>query len=1791
MTTIRVTGTDDSRPEPSELEGGLPSGTVRVKSAVSVQASRAGAPHVVLDHLQADDVVEVEFQDGLRLWLRSENVAGDFPRTISRDTADGVIELPSELHIGPASRSGAGWAIKSLKILGIDIEGEITDFVSARVERRLQPGPGLYQCDAASPSALSRVRKLGGKAPVLVFLHGTASSTQGSFGDLWRGELDAPIGALLKYYDGRVLAFQHKTLTESPAENAAVLAQQLANLVDAEAEIHLISHSRGGLIGELLARGMRIGAAPITPDELRLFEQQQRGRDVEALKQLNETLRESRLQVTRFVRVACPARGTTLADRRLDRYFSVMVNVASLIPGLSGNPVYDALTSLLAGVLSKRTEPEELPGLESMMPTSPLVRILNRPDVQTRADLHVLGGDLAPAGFWGRLKTFATDLYYRDDHDLVVNTPAMLGGAERRDPIRYWIDTGGQVTHFHYFERSDTSRRLIAALTGSSADFHTLTVSPSAVTSSDYTKRAAADRPVVFVLPGIMGSQLSVGDEVVWMSLLRLAGGGLTSLAMTAAGVAATGLLRDGYAGICAHLAQTHCVIEFPYDWRQPLDRAAEQLRKAIDAVLPEAEAASQPIRLLAHSMGGMVVRAMLATESGQRTWTRMCRHPGSRFIMLGTPNGGSHAMAAMLIGRDALVKKLALLDLRNDYQSLLDTIASFEGVLDLLPQSGTLDLFDHRQWQQLLEVDAPQKRGLFGGGVASSKSAGFRWVVPRSASLARARKLAQSIANSPLDPARTVYVAGVADETACDLVVDLDAPEGRRVKVLASSEGDGRVLWQTGIPRNVRTFYMDTIHGDLASDSRHFPAIVDLLSTGSTSKLATRPPARRAGLEIFEMREVMPDMLPDQAELVASALGGRRARHEAAPTTANVRVRIVHDNLTNACHPVLVGHYQDDVIVAGEQYLDQRLAGRLSELLQMGLYPGAAGTGVVVVNDSTPGDLSVHPGAVIAGLGMVGELSPGRLTTTLAHAMTLYGSECVGRERRRRQQAAETVGLGGTVSAPLTAVLVGSGEGGLTLADCVQAAVRAVAVANRRLSQPARNSDGPGRPVLIAQIDQLDVVELFEDRAIGAVHALRSLGNSTELEGFLFEELLVPGREGQRRAWYAEDQAWWQRLRITTDTETGALRFEAVTQAARARAELRLTQRRLVEGLVEQAIQTTGANRDLGDTLFELLVPTGFKPSAPDRRKLAIVMDAESAALPWELLHDRFDTDADPLSVSSGMIRQLLDTGGREQPLRPPHQTAMVVGNPHVSDRRFPPLPGAAGEAIAVTALLRDGGYEVVQLLEQAARPMAVFAELHRQPWRILHLAAHGVFEFRRENGDRPISGLVLDDGLFFTAAEAEQMRFVPDLVFINCCHLGQTAGEGQQRPAYHKLAANLGTQFIRMGARAVIAAGWEVNDAAAKTFAASFYRGMLNGALFGDAVIKARKETYQRHAATNTWGAYQCYGDPSFSLVTATTARQRTTPAAQAELQVWLDGVAASARQLSLTEIEALRRELDERTSQCPAEWWMSARLLASAGSAYAQVGWYEQALKYLEKLPTAEQASAPISTLELLANCRTRIASELLDGDQPEGDKATALLEEAESLLENLIGVGKTAERCSLMGAVMKRRCMLPTSDQKARRQALTEMQKWYGQASELSQDSADRAYALANRLAADVVLSWRGAANAAEQKRIRESLETLQQLGAELAGTRTDFFSLSVEADRMLLAALAASKLDRKRRESIERKYREALARGVAVRHRDSMRSQFAFLRTLAAAEAPARVRAGMVKQLGQLEQMA
>src|SRR5690606_5689307 len=107
-----------------------------------------------------------------------------------------------------------------------------------------------------------------------------------------------------------------------------------------------------------------------------------------------------------------------------------------------------------------------------------------------------------------------------------------------------------------------------------------------------------------------------------------------------------------------AHLAQTHDVTVFSFDWRRPIEEEAVRLAGVIDQAVSARSASRQPVRLLAHSMGGLVARTVQLERPD--VWQRWLEHPDARLLMLGTPNGGSFAPMQVLSGDDNMGNALA---------------------------------------------------------------------------------------------------------------------------------------------------------------------------------------------------------------------------------------------------------------------------------------------------------------------------------------------------------------------------------------------------------------------------------------------------------------------------------------------------------------------------------------------------------------------------------------------------------------------------------------------------------------------------------------------------------------------------------------------------------------------------------------------------------------------------------------------------------------------------------------------------------------------------------------------------------------------------------------------------------------------------------------------------------------------------------------------------------------------------------------------------------------------------
>jgi pimeloyl-ACP methyl ester carboxylesterase len=158
-------------------------------------------------------------------------------------------------------------------------------------------------------------------------------------------------------------------------------------------------------------------------------------------------------------------------------------------------------------------------------------------------------------------------------------------------------------------------------------------------------------KPAVFLLPGILGSHLKVNGRRIWLGWRIVNGLGRLKYTGKADAVEPDGPIGLSYDDLAKFLSETHEVIEFAFDWRRPIEEEARRLARAVEAALVAREKSGQPVRMVAHSMGGVVARTMQLERPD--IWERMLARPGARVLMLGTPNGGSWAPMQALSGDD----------------------------------------------------------------------------------------------------------------------------------------------------------------------------------------------------------------------------------------------------------------------------------------------------------------------------------------------------------------------------------------------------------------------------------------------------------------------------------------------------------------------------------------------------------------------------------------------------------------------------------------------------------------------------------------------------------------------------------------------------------------------------------------------------------------------------------------------------------------------------------------------------------------------------------------------------------------------------------------------------------------------------------------------------------------------------------------------------------------------------------------------------------------------------------
>lgn len=1693
----------------------------------------------------ADDVITLDYKNGMRLCLSGEEFLEEFhvPQE-SRDVAgNSAIVIPDtlrprQLHQYEAEQGQRGflsdlkdWALDKIGISRIKgkVFQEVGEIAGRKICRAFEDRvlsvkafgtPNLRHCplntDRPDLSQKADSSTFSGSDPILVLIHGTASCTEVAFRELW----DHPSSnetshrqKLFQTYGDRVVAFQHRTLTESPIENTIELAKSLPD----GAVLHLVTHSRGGQIGELLCRAERVAlksagtsdsttdkledwdsATPFTEDEFRYVAQEDAA-EAARLKELGTILSQKKFRVERFVRAACPARGTTLVSGKLDRWLSVVMSLLNratqAVGGVLVSKSVELLTELAQSIVKSRTDPATLPGLEGMMPGSHTVRLVSNSKAVVRSDLSVVAGQLRGQSFVSVLTTLVSDLFYGGPNDGVVNTGSMYSGARRLSKSDTgavltqgvgFIDSIASVGHSSYFGDDRTGDAVVHRLTSTNLSQSTFApISDAQITEPDrgVAVRFLSDdgslnssarlpyidgrRPIVVMLPGIMGSNLSANGERIWADVGELMWGGMDKLQPQSPGVAAESIFNASYGRLDAFLQRSHDVLPFEYDWRRSVTAAADRLAETMNALLSKTEPFGQPIRILAHSMGGLVARALMLQHPD--VWRRICERPNSHTVMLGTPLYGSFRVLDVLTGNDSMVSYLSTLDLWNSEAEILRIVAKYTGLMELLPRTeiqlerlGCVtkrNYFNSDEWSQLAEIAG--RRSL---------------TVPDRNALRVARQTAR-LADGDWDTSKVIYVHGTGESTPSGYEMT-----GGRLKSVTTHEGDGTVLWELGdLP--LRRFWMDAVHGNMADHEPAFGAIRQLLESGRlagfNSSVSNGPAFSRSttGRSIQEAAEAsvvasrMPKelpMLPTNRQLTMAALGATSAAREPAKQEQPVRVSVVHGDLAFSRHPVVVGHYYGDPIVGAERQLDETLDGRLADRQVLGLYPGNLNTNLIALaqddNPQTTGLPENQSGALVVGLGEAGQLTPARLEQTMTRAFLNLGCS----------ESDKVSAADGLRELRISSLLVGTGADSLTCKQSVTSILRAALEANRRLAKGVADT----------RIGEIEFIELYDTKALTA---LNDLIDQTEISEFANSiELLrrVKQRDGGLHSLRpASAPGWWHRMTIQQD-RSGNLRFTALTQRSVAPEFVLKQQRKVIDMLVKKVNASTRFDDNftsVANALFHQIVPRALKERASQSTGLLLVVDEHAAAIPWEAMLDRRNSNEEPISVAAGLVRQLSTRHFRGDPRDATQRNALVVGDP-VSD--FPELPGAQAEAQSVQKQLASMGVEVTSVVRGCA-PEIICAMSDRS-YRIWHLAGHGVHEFNlkawREKyplqatctddnsvnsnefhlpvqpncvcddapPERGVSGMVLGSDIFLDPPMVENIANpIPELVFINCCHLGKTISDGDSvlplRTQYHEFAANIAVQFMQIGVRAVVAAGWAVNDSAAKTFADTFYDRILSGSDFGDSVRDARRETYLQHPDSNTWAAFQCYGDPGWRLSTnqnrhssSESGFQPRAPLSELEFVAEVRNIRLQA---SVTANQRrprrLRKRLNELIEFLDSDWQQSGSIATSLGMAWSELADMTTGLDYLEKSLTLADGNLTANALNRWIECRYRTAT--MSGKSSE-------LRSCRNDLNRIVDVTPSAVRFAMLGSIARREALL-SKDLAAVRKHLTASRKYY------------------------------------------------------------------------------------------------------------------------------------------------
>ncbi|MEP7321605.1 MAG: alpha/beta hydrolase, partial [Saprospiraceae bacterium] len=873
----------------------------RIIKSFRLESDR-GVADVIDIGAKDNDIIGLEFDDGAEWIGHIEDIHQIFGEHI-RLRGDNEI-FPSGIASVSEDRGIREIGIKLLHLIrgSKTIPQTAAKFLAAKVDKKVMPNPGFFS--VSGQGKLFQKKLTDKPSTYLLYLHGTISSFDGSFGDLYQDDITGIRKLINEKYGDNVIALQHYTLSASPWDNAIEILKALPK----GSGLDIISHSRGGLIADILAGCDIRNQQPVYSSSEITSVKKSDSILSAALETINVLARKKMIRIENVIRVACPARGTELLSNSLDHFLNGLLRAIGLAFG--HNPVYQFIRGLITDVISARLTPDVMPGILAMVPESIPQKLINRPQVILKNQLIVVEGDSEIGkNFWRSILVVFSNLYYREANDFVVNTGSMRYGALRESGLQFFKSQDDTTSHFNYFKNENTQQALLDALTTpvgqsikrfetrSSGEidrgvFVDLFKKYKAVSYN----QISGSKPVIILIPGVMGTHLRIDNKIVWLDLSEIGKGRMIGDLQPDTTVDTNYIIGEFYDKLVKFLQPTYDVYTFGFDWRLSLAQSAGKL----DALIKEInnKIKGQSISIIAHSMGGLVVRDMMRLH--EANWKQFSSDKNSRVILLGTPWSGSHLIMEVFTGHLSRVRQINLLDTHHDLNQLIQLFNSYPGLYDLLPINH--EAFETADFWSDINTQLGHDKIL----------------IPPLLEYFKSYK--QHIQTFIPDLTNVYYLAGKDDTTTSSFRIVKNI-FGKKLQYLGTMEGDGSVTWELGIPKNLPIDHLyyahQTNHGNLGNDETLFDGIRDLIKQGITSNLEKTPPAldkeRSTGdIEGYRGLQVIPEhMVSNRADEAWKILQGQKlSTSKVKPKDDYINVSVVHGDLKIASHPIMVGHF-----------------------------------------------------------------------------------------------------------------------------------------------------------------------------------------------------------------------------------------------------------------------------------------------------------------------------------------------------------------------------------------------------------------------------------------------------------------------------------------------------------------------------------------------------------------------------------------------------------------------------------------------------------------------------------------------------------------------------------------------------------------------------------------------------------------------------------------------------------------------------------------------------------------